>query len=415
MRDLPSSSGPVQVIAWIAEKDPVAREVVLRDPSGYARVRVAGDQGIFELPLETLAWIDGYARGGELEVRRLAPITRPIEERRVDYLDPPATLEEYLANYAWYARGPRAMRAARAVHEIQQAVRGSLVRRGFIELPPLITQPASDPGLRGARKVRAILYGFEVELASSMIMYKQLMASIHEKIFYMARNIREEPLSNASTGRHLYEFTQVDVEWGLSDAETVMRLAEEVLSETARALLERVELGDASRRNLEALAKGGPYARLTYDEALEFLKKRGFEVKWGEELPQHAEAELSRAFDGPLWLVGFPAESRGFYYYPRDDDPRYNVDFNLLLPGGYGEVVDGGCREYRYERIVERLRRHGEPLEKYSWFLEAARAGGIAPSCGWGLGLERLARYALAEEHVAYATPHPRVPGVLSP
>ena len=79
-------------------------------------------------------------------------------------------------------------------------------------------------------------------------------------------------------------------------------------------------------------------------------------------------------------------------------------------------MLDGGCREYRYEYVVKRLvKRHREKLDKYKWFLELLEAGLIRPTCGWGVGVERLVKYIHDLEHVAYATPHPRVPGVIGP
>ena len=54
----------------------------------------------------------------------------------------------------------------------------------------------------------------------------------------------------------------------------------------------------------------------------------------------------------------------------------------------------------------------GEPLEKYRWFLELAERGGIPPSSGWGLGLERLTRYLTGAPHIGYAVPYPKLPGV---
>jgi asparaginyl-tRNA synthetase len=68
----------------------------------------------------------------------------------------------------------------------------------------------------GASKVIVSLYRRQYELHSSLIMCKRIYASIFEKIFYSARNIRVEPAKNFYAGRRLVEFTQVDVEEALA-------------------------------------------------------------------------------------------------------------------------------------------------------------------------------------------------------
>lgn len=401
-------------IAWIAER--LGNALVLRDPSGEAAVKIAGPRGpdVAALPLETLVWIKGFRSGDVLVVEDFAVIHSPVEERRVKYFGERPVPDEYAANYHWYIRGERAMRAARLYHELLRVARGFLAERGFLEIEAPMVGIVSDPGLRGARKLVTKAYGRELELMSSVIMYKQLMASVFEKIFYVARNVREEPVENAKTGRHLFEFTQLDLEWALSSMEDVMRLAEDLIYHAFEKLRkESPELLGAVADEPELLRP--PYPVLTYDEALDKLKSMGVEERWGQELSQAGETKLSEALGKPFWLVMFPSASRGFYYYPLESDPRYNMDFNLILPRGYGEVIDGGCREYRYERLKKRIESLGESVEKYSWFLEMAKQGGVAPSCGWGLGVERMVRFLAGLEHVAYASPHPRLPGVVSP
>jgi asparaginyl-tRNA synthetase len=47
------------------------------------------------------------------------------------------------------------------------------------------------------------------------------------------------------------------------------------------------------------------------------------------------------------------------------------VDYDLLLPGGYGEVLDGRCREYRYEKLLDKIKQHGEDSVKVLVVLRA--------------------------------------------
>ncbi|MEM4932428.1 MAG: amino acid--tRNA ligase-related protein, partial [Desulfurococcaceae archaeon] len=209
----------------------------------------------------------------------------------------------------------------------------------------------------------------------------------------------------------------LDVEKALSDKNEMIKLGEELFYTLVKRILENhLELLDQDRvKQLEKELVKPPYPRLTYDEAVEIAVKMGFHVKHGQELSFEAEAAIADKFGSPIWILGFPTRSRGFYYLPDPDKDGYNVDYNLLLPGGHGEVLDGGCREYRYEKVLERLRESGEDLSKYKWFLQLLEAGVILPTCGWGFGIERFIKYLYNLKHIAYATPHPRIPGIIGP
>lgn len=107
--------------------------------------------------------------------------------------------------------------------------------------------------------------------------------------------------------------------------------------------------------------------------------------------------------------------ARGFYYIENAEKPGYNVDWNLIVPEGHGEVLDGGCREYRVEELEKRIKSTGENPSEYQWFLDIVSKGYVKPTCGWGLGLERLVKAFHGLAHVGFATPHPRLPGVIGP
>ncbi len=402
------------VIAWIAGK--TRDRIVLRDSSGIVSLRPSGVKAkeLFKLPLETLVAIKCKRIGDSLLVEDISIIHLPDKEREINYLQADKwSITEHAKYYPWALRHPRYSSIIRLQSIILNVIRDILLREGFIELISPMISIVSDPGLRGARKLKTLYYGEEYELTSSIIMYKQSSVAVFDKIFYVARNIREEPPENITTGRHLSEFTQIDIEWALASIDDVMRLAEKILEETSRIIAEKhMELLYSIGYRREPVVFKPPFKRIPYDEAIETARKLGYSVEWGKELSHEAETGIAQYYGEPVWIVGFPKTSRGFYYLPDPRDEKYNLDFNLILPEGYGEVIDGGTREYRYRELVRRIKMLGEPLEKYQWFLQLAENGGIPPSSGWGLGLERLTRYMAGAPHIAYAAHHPKLPGI---
>lgn len=372
---------------------------------------------LLRIPCGSLVEITGFISENGICVENVEVIHTPKQEELACIDSVPSDPLEYTLKYPLFIRYPKIAKSILTYSIIVNTLRSLLLRSGFIELPTVIVGHASDPGLRGASKINIKLYNNVFELQSSLIMYKQLYASVFDKVFYVAKNIRDEPLENAHSGRHLVEFTQVDIEVANVDARRVIAFAEKTLYRTVRNILDKH--GDLlDYKEVELLEREitkPPYPKLAYDEAISEVQKLGFKVDKDGELSFEAEIALAKKYYTPVWIIGFPTTTRGFYYVESRDRTGHNEDYNLLLPR-HGEVLDGGCREYRYDILVDKITRiHGEPIDKYKWFLEMVRAGLIRPTCGWGLGVERLVKYIHNLEHIAYATPHPRVPGVIGP
>jgi len=400
------------LIGWIAFKNDDS--VLLRTYDlKLIKCRVtSGAVKLLELPLETLVEVKGVYRS-EFYVNSYRVIHVPIEEREVNYIDTYIEPLKFALNYTWYFRNPVYAKTILLQHYILHYSRDFLIRNGFVELLPPVISPSSDPGLRGARKLKTVMYGYEYELTSSVIMYKQLSVAVYPRVFFIARNVREEPVDNAHTGRHLSEFTQLDIEVALANIDDVIELAEKLLYYVTNTIADKhgdlvVDIG--CRR--EPVVLKPPFKRITYDEALGILSDLGYRVEWGRELSFEAEKAIADYFSEPVWVTCFPRVSRGFYYYPKPDDPRYNMDFNLILPEGYGEIIDGGMREYRYSNLLNRIKEMGENTDRYQWFLNLARKGAIPPSAGWGLGVERFTRFITGHKHVVYASFYPKLPGL---
>ncbi len=417
--DLLKATRRVVIKSWL--KHVCENTVLLWGLQGFFEVRLKCiDTAMLEnLKCGSLVLIKGSLVGeNEICVDEFRVLHEPVVEEELCRSGLPSDPVEYTLKYYEYVKHPQILKAIYVYSYLLNYARSFLNKHGFLELPPPIIGYSSDPGLRGARKVQIGMYNGFFELQSSLIMYKQLYASVLDKIFYVARNVRIEPPENAYTGRHLVEFTQIDVEIASVSSSKALNLAEKTLYSAVRSVIN--ELQDLFDYNeidrLEKEITKPPYPRLTYNDALHELSKMGVYVKHGEELPFKAEALIADKYGSPVWIAGFPVTARGFYYIENPEHPGYNEDYNLLLPSGHGEVIDGGCREYRYENLSRKIAEiHREPLEKYSWFLNLALKGLIRPTCGWGLGLERLVKYLLNLKHIAYTTPHPRLPGIIGP
>ncbi len=322
-------------------------------------------------------------------------------------------LKKLLSKSYLHVRTPRSKAVLRVQAVALEAIREYLNSMGFVELLPPIIGPVTDPGIRGARQASIDFYGHSYKVMSSAILYKQMMATALGRIYIVSPNVRLEPEKTIYTGRHLVEFVQVDVEEAHATYHRAMDVAEGLFKHVVRRVLERA--GEELKllgRSLEV--PRGRFERISYDEALGILEKLGCRVDYGTEIPWRCEVVLSAYFEEPFFIYDYPRGSRGFY--DREDPERPGIlrDFDMLYPEGFGEAISGAEREYEYEKVVERIKEGGEDPRIYGWYLEML-SDGIAPTAGFGIGVERLTRYLCGLEAVWEARPYPKLPGIVSP
>ncbi|GAA1552491.1 asparagine synthetase A [Kribbella sancticallisti] len=297
------------------------------------------------------------------------------------------------------------------------AARELLGGRGFTELLPPVIGPVTDPGARGAKQVDVDYYGHRYKLMTSAILYKQAALTSFDKIFFIAPNIRLEPLETASTSRHLAEFHQIDVEVANASRDDAIQLAEDLVQYVVRRVVEDLPheleaLGRDTGEFAELLSE--PFGRRTHADAVADLRAMGHDQSPDAELDWVGEAKLSGKASKPFFVTDYPKGSRGFYDRESKDQPGMLRNFDLVAAEGYGELCSGSEREQDYATIVARMRETAENPAKYAWYLQMLRDG-VPPSAGFGLGLERFTRYVAGLDSVWQASAFPKVPGIASP
>jgi asparaginyl-tRNA synthetase len=250
-----------------------------------------------------------------------------------------------------------------------------------------------------------------------MVFHKQVLATAFDKIYAFAPNVRLEPVANADSGRHLVEFCQMDLEQADATCDDSMAVAEGMLVSTIGTVVEKwAPLLRALGRELRVPAR--PFRRFTYREIMQYAVSLGLPVKYGDELPQAAEAAVSAEVGGFFWITGYPKSCRGFYYRESadgdvSDDGGTVNSMDLIFPEGFGEAISGGEREYRPDSIRRRIHEGGLDAGDFTQFLEMAECG-LRPTSGFGIGVERLVRFISGERQISRVRPFPKLPGVVA-
>jgi asparaginyl-tRNA synthetase len=276
----------------------------------------------------------------------------------------------------------------------------ALTRRGFDWLLPVVLSKSTDPlwpdpGASIETRVEAEIYGETVRTTQSMIIHKLVACSTaYPKLFVLSPNVRIEKRERSATGRHTYEFTQLDFEIRNAGFKDVRLLVEEVVVGLVNHLKKKGALS-ASQPSRSVRVPSAPFSVLDRQRLI-----KDYGEGW--------EERLTRSIRDPVWVTNIPRE---FYDF---EDPATGVwdNYDLFVPR-YGEILSGARREWEYSRIRDKMDRDGVKKENYSLILQLAREGRLKPSAGAGLGIERLVGWLTGAKHIGDIQPFPKVPGVV--
>ena len=280
--------------------------------------------------------------------------------------------------------------------EIRKVLSEELRKRGFIEISPVILSPITDPLNHPTSSAKVSCYGEKYHLTQSMIFHKQLALRSLDKIFTYSPNIRLEPLKSMDTGRHLFEFTQLDLEVKDASREDMMKLCEELMVSVIKSIKKNCKNELKILRRKIKIPKT-PFKQIRYENAYRTYGK-------------NLEVMISKTHTEPVWITDIPLKNREFYDKENPEKPNFLLDMDLIYPEGYGEALSGGEREYEYERIKTRIRKKGQKLSQFKEYLHLARDG-LPPSAGFGIGIERLTSYICGLKQIEDATLFPKIPG----
>ncbi|MGM0399340.1 MAG: aspartate--tRNA(Asn) ligase [Halobacteriota archaeon] len=305
---------------------------------------------------------------------------------------------------------PKAIFEVRA--EVLAAVRDQFRELGGTEIN---TPKIVATGTEGGTELFPITYfGREAFMNQSPQLFKQLMVgSGLERVFEIGPIFRAE---EHNTPRHLNEATSIDFESAFIDADGAMDVLEEVVTaaydsvwENAQSQLETLGVAD------DFTVPDGEFERITYEEIIEMVNATGAldeQLVWGDDLPTEAEKALGEELGEHYFITNWPSEVKPFYIKDTDHDPAVSTGFDLMHPRL--ELVSGGQREHRYEKLIAGFEQQGLDPDAFEYYTKMFRYG-MPPHAGWGLGAERLIMTMLDLDNIREAVIFPRDRQRLSP
>lgn len=293
-------------------------------------------------------------------------------------------------------------------HRIIKSVRDFFDNKGFTLVDAPIFTPNACEGTTNLFETN--YFDEKAYLTQSGQLYMEAAAMAVGKAYCFGPTFRAE---KSKTRRHLTEFWMVEPEVAFFDIYDDMDLAEEFVEYIVQQVLEnnRTDLETLERdiSKLENIKR--PFPRITYDEAIEILHKKGNETPWGEDFGGDEETLISEEFDRPVMIHHYPMSVKAFYM-KQEGDKAACVD--MIAPEGYGEMIGGGQREDDLEKLKAKIAEHGLSEEVFSWYLDLRKFGSV-PHAGFGLGIERTVAWICGLHHVRETIPFPRLMDRLTP
>ncbi|ONK78200.1 uncharacterized protein A4U43_C02F15580 [Asparagus officinalis] len=227
---------------------------------------------------------------------------------------------------------------------------------------------------------------------------------------------------DVKAAKNLAERWTIDVALAFAELEDAMNCAEDCLKFLCHKFLEscpddlilmskRVDNNCTDR--LKSVCSR-PFPRITYTEALDFLKKADdgkfdAQAEWGISLSREHESYLADVFfKQPVIIYEYPKEIKPFYVREADNEKTVSA-FDIIAPK-VGVLVQGSQKEERLKKITTRLEETGLSMEQYEWYLDIRRHGTVKHS-GFSLAFENLVMFVTGIDNVKDVIPFPRTRG----
>ena len=403
---------------WVVDLRKLGKMAFLtvRDVTGMCQVIVKGDaMSLLEgLNRQSVVRILGKVQASKakdfdfevsaIELQVLAKAEYPLPIDPIGRLE--SDIDNRLNSRALDMRNQKTASIFKLRSQVLASIRETLIKRKFIEInTPKIIGSASEGG---ADLFSLDYFGKQAYLAQSPQLYKEQMTIGLERVFEISSFYRAE---KSHTGRHLSEFTSVDIEAAMMDYTDVMDVLESIVVDVFKNTAEnsKTEQQDIGH---EIKIPDSPFERVSYTQALEELGNLDIKLEFGEDLQDSHLRSLGDKHPGFFFLTDWPMKLKPFYIHEKDDDPTLSRSFDLQY--GYLELSSGGRRLHDPEQLKSRLKEQNldpasfeEHLKTFGW--------GMPPHSGWGMGLDRLMTVMIGIDNVREVVLYPRDPDRLKP
>jgi asparaginyl-tRNA synthetase len=419
IKDLPAHIGEKVVVSgWLYNKRTSGKLQfpIIRDGSGYLQCVVFKKEvseetwsSTEQVTQESSVRVTGTVRA---EPRAAGGVELGVESFEVTQLaqEYPITPKEHGTAFLMdlrhlWLRSKNQHAILRVRNEVEKACRDFFYDRDFVLIDsPILTANAAEGT---STLFETDYFGEKAYLSQSGQLYLEPAAAAFGKVYCFGPTFRAE---KSKTRRHLMEFWMIEPEVAFLEFDGLQELAEEfveyIVGRTVERCAEELKTLERDVTKLENVKR--PFPRITYREAIELLKSKGVEANFGDDFGGDEETVIANSFDRPVMISRYPAAIKAFYMQPAPDDPTVALGLDMIAPEGYGEIIGGSQRIHDHDLLLQRIKEHNLPVEKFQWYLDV-RKYGTFPHSGFGMGIERVVAWISGVPHLRETIPYPRM------
>jgi len=239
-------------------------------------------------------------------------------------------------------------------------------------------------------------------IQTGQLYLEALVPFLNNKVWTFGPSFRAESRVDS---RHLVEFSLLELEFK-GDFERLLNVIEELFM----AMMEKTySLPIGNMIHIADLKP--PFKRYTYEEAINLLN-----LNWGMDITSVDENHLLKQNNNqPYFITHFPIELKYFNMRQNPEDSRVVNSADFIVPYG-GECVGAAEREYKHIRLLQRLKSSsmytnlvasgGDP-HSFDWYLDAYKEYKYKLHSGFGMGLNRITKFALQLDDIRQSTIFP--------
>ncbi|MDX6521961.1 MAG: lysyl-tRNA synthetase, class [Gaiellales bacterium] len=368
-----------------------------------------------ETDLGDLVGVEGevfQSRRGELSLRvaewqLLAKCLRPLPEKWHGLTD---TEQRYRHRYVDLITSEESRRDAIARSHAITAIRSVLDEEGFVE----VETPALQPIYGGGAALPFTTYSNELERTvylriATELYLKRLIVGGLERVYEIGKDFRNESVSF----KHSPEFTMLEWYQAYADYRDGMALVEKVVSRAGAAAGSEVDLTPPwPRRTLRQaiIDEAGidPMADRDRDRLVEFMRGDGLDTAsdhtWAQAVDHLLSHYVEARTTAPVFITDYPVELSPFSKRsPADPDvvERFEAFCNgMEIGNAYSELNDPIEQRARFEQQQRAAAAGDEQTQPMDEDFLLALEYGMPPTCGVGIGIDRLMMMLLGKRTI---------------
>ena len=393
----------------------------LVDASGRIQLHATADatpgyEEFGDLDLGDLIGVEGevfQSRRGELSVRveswqLLAKCLRPLPEKWHGLTD---VEQRYRHRYVDLITNEQSRADAIARSRAVTAMRAALDEEGFVEVETPVLQPlygggAAKPFTTHSNELERDLY---LRIADELYL-KRLIVGGLDRVYELSKDFRNESISF----KHSPEFTMLEWYQAYADYRDGMALVEKVVSRAGAAAGSTLDLAPPwPRRSLrEAITEAAgidPLADRDRDRLVSFMQEQGMDTSGDHTWAQAVDHLLSHFVESrvttPLFITDYPVELSPFSKRSAGRPRDRRAVRGLLQRHGDRQRLQRAERSAGAARSASSssgarprpATRRRTPMDED--FLLALEYG-MPPTCGVGIGIDRLMMVLLDKRNI---------------